>query len=487
MNITIPFGEWLPDMPATHNPGCEVADNVIAVASGYAPFPARVDSGETVAQAVVGAQQIFDTGGNSVLVGGTIDSLFVRRSAFTETTGLTSIGLGQAWDFAQFNDYVIATGDGNNPKYLSDVDSDNTWSDLPGSPPPARRCARVGEFLMLGYVSGVPSKIQWSHYNDPTASWALSRLTQAGSATLPVSDGAIQRIVGGRYATIFQQRAITRLSYVGPPIVFRSDVISAERGATAPFAVVSVGYLTYFLAQDGFFVTNGSSVEPIGNRRVNDWFFRNVDQGAIQEVQGAVDWQNQCIVWALRTTGSSGFNKLIIYNYNEARWSTATVSLDWLVSSALDGVNIDSLDAIYGDLDSIPLSLDSAEFKAKDRRLAAFTYDSVADTSEYSTFTGEPLEATWETMEFQPAPGQRVFVRGVQPVMQAETWDCRVTLLMRDHRGAQSFSNTLTTGWGGFAPVRGEGHRMAVRLVKPSGDWQDAVGVDVEFRPAGRR
>lgn len=487
MKTIIQFGEWLPDLPSAANPGCEVADNVIAVASGYAPFPARVDSGETVAQAVVGAKQIFDTGGNSVLVGGTIDSLFVRRTAFTETTGLTSIGIGQAWDFAQYNDYVIATGDGNNPLYLADVDSDNTWSALPGSPPPARRCARVGEFLMLGYVSGVPSKIQWSHYNDPTASWTPSRLTQAGSAILPVADGAVQRIIGGRYATIFQQRAITRLSYVGPPQVFRSDVISAERGAVAPFAVVPVGYLTYFLAQDGFYVTNGSSVEPIGNRRVNDWFFQNIDQSVLQEVQGAVDWQKQCIVWAFRTTGASSFDKLIVYNYNEARWSTASVTLDWLVSSALDGIDLDSLDAIYGNLDSIPLSLDSAEFKAKDRRLAAFTYDATADESEYSTFTGEPLEATWETTEFQPSPGRRVFVSGVRPVIQADAWDCTATLLLRDHRGVQSFSNTLTTGWSGFAPVRGEGHRVAVRIVKPSGDWQDALGAEVEFRPAGMR
>lgn len=483
--VKIPLGDWLPDLPAAENPGCEVADNVLPATVGYEPFAGVSGSGETVTGQVFGARQMFDNSGNSLIVGGTSDRLFVRRSSITQTTGLTAIGEGEAWDFAQFNDYVIATGNGNAPQYLEDIDSDSTWADLPGSPPTAKRCARVGEFLMLGNVSSTPTKIQWSHYNDPTASWAASRLTQAGSAVLPVADGPVQKIVGGRYATVFQERAVTRLSYVGPPTVFRSDVITTERGALAPFGVVQVGYMAFFLAQDGFFVTNGSSVEPIGGQRVNKWFFDTVDQSAIKHTHGAVDWQNRCVVWAFRSEAESGYDRLIVYNYIEGKWSTATIDVGWIFSSALDGVNLDALDAIYTDLDSIPLSLDSDEFKAKDRRLAAFITG--ASTSEYATFTGEPLEAVWETGDFQPAPGRRVFVDEVAPVILSDDWDAKVTLMMRDHFGAQSFSATKEVGWGGFAPVRGEGVRVGIRLVKPSGVWREATGLDVRFREAGAR
>lgn len=483
--VNIPLGEWLPDLPAALNPGCEVANNVLPSAIGYEPFSGLVGQDETVSGQVFGAKQIFDNGGNSMIVGGTATSLFVRRSSFTTTTGYSNIGTGEAWDFAQFNDYVIATANANVPQYLTDVDSDNTWSDLPGSAPTAKRCARVGEFLMLGHVSNVPTKIQWSHYNDPTASWEASRLTQAGSAILPVEDGPIQRIVGGRYATIFQQRAITRLSYVGPPTVFKSDVVTTERGAVAPFAVVPVGYLTFFLAQDGFFVTNGASVEPIGGQKVNKWFFATVDQATIKEVHGAVDWQNRCVIWAFREAGSNNNNRLIIYNYIDGKWSTATVDTGWIFSSSLDGVTLEELDAIYGDLDSIPLSMDSDDFKTKDRRFAAFVTGDT--TSEYALFTGEPLEATWETGDFQPEPGRRVFVNQAAPVMIADDWDMKLTLMMRDNFGKQSFSGEKEVGWSGFAPVRGEGQRMAVRMVKPSGNWTEATGIDVQFRVAGAR
>lgn len=482
MIVEIPLGEWLPANPSFKNPGCEVADNCIPISGGYNSLLSATGQSETVTETVMGAEQFFDTSGNSVIVGGSDTYLFIRRASITETSGLTSLGAGEAWDFAQFNDYVIATASNNSPQYLTDIDSDNTWSALTGSPPSAKRCARVGDFVVMGNISGAPSRIQWSSFNDPTASWAASRLTQAGSADLDPALGEVQRIIGGRYATVFQKRGIQRLSYVGPPTVFRADEITRDRGALAPFSVVNVGYLTFFLSHDGFYVTNGSTVEGIGARRINRWFFDNVNQAKIGEVHGAIDWQNECVFWAFMDTGSETYNRALIYSWSQNRWSTGTFNVDWLVGSTLDGIDLDSLDAIYGDLDSIPISLDSSEFAPGERTLAAFV------SMEYSTFTGAPLVATWETGEFQPSPQRRVFVSGATPIIDAVEWDCTVQLKFRDNQHDQSTSSAVATGWGGFAPVRGEGQKMAAVLTKPSNNaWFAAQAVQIEFEPAGYR
>ena len=481
----IPLGDWLPDAPSFKNPGCEVADNVIPTPRGFGPLSGLVGQGDTVNGDVLGAALFFDNSNNTILVGGADDRLFIRRSGtITETTGLNSLGAGEAWDFAQFNDFIIATGNGNAPQYLTDVDSDNTWSALTGSPPNAKRCAKVGEFLMLGDVSTVPNRLQWSAFNNPAGAWAASRLTQAGQADLPPQYGSVQKIVGGRYGLVFQERAIHRLTYVGPPTVWRRDTISADRGTTAPFSVVTVGYFTYFLAQDGFYVTNGTSTQSISRSRVNEWFFDDIDQSAIAEVHGAVDWQNELIVWAFKSSGM-GYDRLIIYSWALNRWTTATVDTGWLVTTTLDGIDLDSLDAIYTDLDSIPLSLDSSEFKAKDRRLGAFVNG--ASTSEYSTFTGDPLVGFWETGEFQPAPSQRVFIDEVTPVFDTSDWDMQVQIKARDNRGNLSFSQQKTVGWSGFAPVRMEGQKLAIQLTKPTGAWADATALQVKYKPAGFR
>lgn len=486
MIAEIPFGEWLPDAPSFKNPGCEEADNVVPITGGYGPFPALVASGQTVTGAVRGAQRLYDNAGSSVIVGGTDTRLFIRRSTITQTTGMTSIGASEAWDFAQFNDFVFATAANNNPQYLTDIDSDSTWSALTGSPPVAKRCARVGDFLMLGNTATGVNFIEWSAFNNPAGAWAASRLTQAGSAGLPTEYGAVQRIMGGRYATVFQQRGISRLTYVGPPVVWRADPVSKDRGAVAPFAVVSIGYLSYFLSQDGFFVTNGSSVEPIGTQRVNSWFFANVAQSMIAEVHGTVDWQRECIVWAFTSKVGATYDRVIIYSFSQNRWSTGTCAPGWLVGSTLSGTDLEGLDAIYGNLDAVPLSLDSAEFAPSSGILAAFVMGT--STADYSTFAGAPLAATWETGEFQPSPGQRVFVSEVTPLMQTDEWDASAVLFMRDQRGVRTASAAATAGWSGFAPVRGEGNKVAVRLTKPAGTaWSEAQGVQVNYRPAGQR
>lgn len=484
--IEIPLGEWLPDAPSYKNPGCEVADNCIPITGGYGPFNSPTSQSQTVSATVQGAQQFFDNSGSSIIVGGTATSLFVRRTSITETTGFSSIGAEEAWDFARFNNFVIAASSNKSPQYLSDIDTDNTWSELTGAlitgaAPVAKRVARVGDFVMMGNISGAPNRIQWSAINSPTTSWEASRLTQAGSLDLDPKFGDVQRIVGGRYALVFQERGISRLDYVGPPRVWTNRVISDGRGTIAPFSVVNIGYLTWFLSQDGWSVTNGTDVQRFGSQRVNKWFFENSDNASLGTVQGAIDWTNEGLIWSFVSSDGTSFDRQLFYSWSEDRFSTATNTVDWLVGSQTSGVDMESLDAIYGDLDSVPISLDSAQFKPGVRTLAAFV------ATDYSTFDGTPLEATWETGDFQPSPGQRVFASAVRPVMTAVDWDMTAELLMRDNRGGETTSNIVTAGWDGSCAVRGEGEKMAVRLVKPAGQWTDAQAVQVEYRAAGYR
>lgn len=481
----IPFGEWLPSQPDFRNPGCVEALNVIPSPGGYSPLLDLVDTGADVTGTVVaGAQNFVDNSGNPVIVGGVGTRLFtVRGTTVAQTTGLTTSAL--AWDFAKFNDFVIATDINNAPQYLTDIDTDDTWSAVPGSPPNARYCAAISNFLMLGNISGAPYRIQWSSYNSPATSWTASRLTQAGFADLATEFGAVQRIIGGRFGIVFQERGIHRLNYVGPPLVWSADVISKDRGTTAPFSVVNVGYLTYFLAQDGFYVTDGSSVQPIGNRRVDRWFFDTVDQANLSATQGAVDWHNQCIVWAFRGTTNSVRNRLLIYSWGEDRWSNAELTTGWLVDTNVAAVTLEGVDTLYpSGIDSVPLSLDSGVFRAGSNVLSAFVAGAT-DSTLYN-FTGNPLRAVWETSKFQAAPGQRVFISGVRPVADADTWDWNAVLKFRNWDGDDLWSARLDAAWDGNIPVTGEGMDMSVQLVKPAGsEWNHSQGVQIFSRPAG--
>lgn len=361
--IEAAIGEFLPAFPKQNNPGCVVANNCIPAESGYAPLYGPVLSATTVTRSgggtqstflgpVRGAALAFRSDGSPVIVGGSQDNLFVRvGSAATETAAASSVVSGEFWDFAQFNDFVFATSIANNPQYLTDIDSDTSWSDLTGSPPKARYCERFADFLMLGYIDGFPNRIQWSGFNNPGGSWTADRLTQAGYADLDPRAGAVAALVGGRYPMVFQERGISLVQYVGPPTVWRVSLVSEDRGCIAPRSVATIGSQTFFLSQDGFYMTNGSEFVPIGSQRVNQWFFDNADNAYLSWTQAAVDWQTRCVIWAFRSAGSSLPDKMLIYSWEQNRFSTATVGVDWIVGSRISATSLEDLDALFATLD----------------------------------------------------------------------------------------------------------------------------------------
>lgn len=485
MEVDVPLGPWLPDQPNFRNPGCVVAENVLPTPGGYGPIPGWAGVGVSTTNDVSGAAQVFDNSGASVLVGGGGTRLFtVRGTTLAETTGLSA---AVAWDFARFNDFVFATDVNNAPQYLTDIDTDDTWSSVPGSPPQAKYCATINNFLFLGNIDGAPYRIQWSPYNNPAGTWGTDRLTQAGLADLATEFGGVQRIIGGRFGLIFQERGIQSIVYVGAPVVWDVQVLSKDRGTPAPWSVVNVGHTVYFLAQDGFFATDGSTPVPIGGSRINTWFFDTAAPASISGVQGAVDWENQCVLWAFQSRESEVRDYLLIYSWQEQRWSYAKLSTHWLVPTVTAGVTLEGLDALYpSGLESVPYSLDSSQFVGASRKLAAFVDGSTG--SDLGTFTGPPMAAAWETTEIQPVPGRRVFIHGVRPVARFQDPDFSAQIAMQDGFGVERVGQPRPMGFGGFCPASGEGNTVRIRLTKPgSGAWSDAQGVQLQFRVAGSR
>jgi hypothetical protein len=51
-------------------------------------------------------------------------------------------------------------------------------------------------------------------------------------------------------------------------------VISPEVGCMAAGSVCNIGRLIGFLSERGFMMCDGETVTPIGNTKLNDWFFK---------------------------------------------------------------------------------------------------------------------------------------------------------------------------------------------------------------------
>lgn len=211
------FGEWLPDQPDYMNAGVVTAENVVPVASGYAPINEFVAYSGSANGTLLNVFAAKDDTGNVKLFAGDSTKLYEFNSAtsalddITNTGGDYSLTSTERWKFVQFGNEVIAAGGIGENLQKFQVGTDSNFSDLAASAPKADFLTVVRDFVWTGNIdegSGrKPYRVKWSGFND-TTSWTAGT-DQADFQDIPDA-GAITGMVGGEYCTILMERAIVR-------------------------------------------------------------------------------------------------------------------------------------------------------------------------------------------------------------------------------------------------------------------------------------
>lgn len=489
--MNLELGPYLPDLAKYSHPGCTRAENCYPRASGFGPFFGLVSTSDTFSETPLGSRQFFRNDGSVIAVVGGATKLGVRTgSGVTETTGYTTVSNEERWRFERFGDLVIAVSPTNAPQYLSDIDSDTSFSDLPGSPPTAEVVGRVGDHLVLGNISGSPSRVQWSNTNDPTGTWDTDQGDLSGSFDLDARYGDVTGIVrsAGGSGIVFQERAVWLMQFVGAPLGFRFSEISLDNGCPAPDSIVTVGSSVFYLSQDGFYVTNGSSVDRIGEDRVDRTFLSEVSGTYIGLTQGAINWDENAIVWSYVTGETpTSYSAQVIFSFALNQWSSARQSCYGTISLKQDDVTLGDLDALYANIGAIDLALGTQEWRGKSNILSAW-YDN-SGTATLGRFTGTALEATFEKGLLQVVPGQTTTVTGLGPIIENESQNTQTQVIVHDRIPSVDRVSTATTiGVDGFCPHKINGRYISPRMIIPAGaSWDNATGVIVRARKAGRK
>lgn len=496
MNVQeLEFGQWLPDQADYKNPGLVGATNVYPSSGGYAPFETSVLSGNSVSSTVLGAKLFFQNDGSTIVCGGTSTTLFVLDSGITQTN--PPYTATSQWQFERFNDLIIAVSKENVTQHLSDLDTDTSFSVLPGSPPKASVVGRVNDFLVLGDLEDiaslgspdVPHRVRWSAFNNPTANWVTDRGELSGYQDLDAKYGRVTGIVGGRWGLVFQERAIWRMTFVGAPKVFDFTLVADDRGCVATGSIINIGYETFFLDASGFYVTNGSEVVPVGDQVLNEWFEGEADAGRIRTVHGTVNWPKRCIVWAYKPNGSDNFLRQLVYSFVTREFAEADVQVDYLVSANQDALTLSDLAALFpGGLGTMSAyEIGTLEWQAKNRLFAAFIDN--AGVSEYAIFNGAAREATFTTGDYSVQPGRRSMVDGLRPMVELSSGSLTTQVLSRASQGAaQSVSTATAPGADGYAPSHVDNWFHAFRVTIAAGSiWDKAKGLWVRAKGTGRR
>ena len=481
----IKFQTWLPDQQDFNNPGLEVCTNAIPDSDGYQPAREAEAGGATISGRIIGAASAYIEDGSAVTFCATTADLYVIRN---NTVTASSLGLSLAdtdvVTFEQFNTGLYASTKNGDTWAISDVETSTTFALSAGTPPKANAMGRIADFLVMGDLIDIdstdaPYRIRWSRFNDPQGTWGTDIAAQAGAIDLDAAYGPVTAVTGGSYGMVFQRQGISRLTYTGGANVFRLDTFEKSRGCVAPSSAVQIGERTYYLAHDGFFVTDGTTPAPISTGRMWKWFIGRINQAQLPAVVGAVDFERRCIVWLFADAGSDDFTSQIWFYWETGEWGFVDQPLQWAVQGAKSGLTLEEVGDLYPNIDTMALSLDSPTFQPSGRNLRVF------EGGNMSTLTGPTLAATFTTGDIQPIPKRRSFITEVHPLVLADRVDVR--LGCKDRMTQEiTYTDRVAMGSIGFAPLNHDARYFRVSIEIPAGEeWGDAYGFQITASDSG--
>ena len=383
----------------------------------------------------------------------------------------------QRWRFTQFGNVLVAANGGNRLQGYN-VNSSTNFSDLAADAPQSRYVTVVRDFVVSGYVNDAtirPNRVQWSALGDES-SWTNSATTQADFQDIP-DGGAIVGLTGGEFGLVFMDRSIHRMSYVGSPLVFQFDNISRNQGCYEANSIIQYGGTSFFLSDNGFYACDGQQIIPIGNEKVNRFFFDNVDEGLLPLMSSAVDPARKLVIWAYASLSSATVDKLLIYNYEIGKWTSGTTTASRIATSSTPSFTLEGLD-VFGNLETIESSFDSRVWLGGKMQFAG-----VKDT-KIVTFSGANNTAYIETGDIE-VPGATSAITMAKPIV--DNGSGNVALVSRRLLNEQVvFGSQTAADAENRVSIRGVGRYHRLQLT-PTGLWKTAVGMDIDLNGLGTR
>lgn len=489
----IEFGQYLPDLPDYENPGCTVAKNVIPHAKGYRSFPSATVYSDALTDRALGAIVAKNITGTVYHYAADKTKLYVLSGTswqdVSRATGY-SVNTDEQWSFMQYSNRLYAANFYDETQFMTLGDS--TFAD--STAPRCRYMGNIFNFLVCANTydstdGAVPNRVWWSAIDDPT-NWPDPRTDAATAASVQSglqdlgSGGTIQGIVSGEYGVILQEKAIWRMQYEDPPIVFGFYQIENSKGTFAPKSIASWGSLVFYLSEDGFYMFDGQMSHPIGHNRVDNTLFSEIDRDYFYKISATVDPEEQTVMWAVPVTGhTDGWpNKIYLYNWKSDRWAFIDDTADILVSAATPTTTLEELDALFpSGVETVTPSFDSPRWSRGAPRLSAIKSD-----KKLHNYIGTAMASTIETSEYGLNKNRRTSVQRVKPIVDGGT-----TTVAVGTRNALSD----TVAWGSDISLNTQGeslHRNSAFYhrfrIKTTGGFNHSQGVDlVEAQDGGKR
>jgi hypothetical protein len=322
-----------------------------------------------------------------------------------------------------------------------------------------------------------PMLIRWSDQENPFV-WAPSITNQAGSIRLSHGSEIITVIQSRQEIVVLTDQAVYSLQYLGPPFVWRTELLGDNISVAGPNAVVLASGVTYWMGIDKFYMYDGRvNTLSCDLRR---YVFQDLNTEQRQQIYGGTSEAYNEIWWFYCSTSSTVNDRYVVYNYLEKIWYYGTMGRTaWLdsglqpfpLAATYSNRLVNQEDGIDDQETNTPVAIDayisSSEFDIGDGHNFGFVYRIIPDL----TFAGSTADAAQVTMTLYPMQnsGSGVSYSGSAPVTRSTTYNI-----------TEEFTGQI------YTRVRGRQMIFKIQSTTAGTNWQ--LGAPrIDIRPDGRR
>lgn len=483
----IPFPQWSPDQSLISG-NSPIIKGCLSLSGRYAPLPdlAQIRAGSQIADDCLGGFSAYDADGQPVTFLADANRLYKVTGKIpgdVSRTAKYSASRDWVWSFCQFGNNILALARGE-PLQRFVMGTSTVFANIDAAP--LGDCVfRIRNQVFIG--SG--NVIHASAFND-VLDWEPDTATQAFSNELNQARGLIVAGWGGEQGLVFQERGMTRMNFLGGEVPYQFDDVEGGRGLVGPNAWTEWGRQAFCVAEDGFYITNGMDVTPIGQNRVDRWFANNLNYGARHRTWAALDAGRKSWMVGFPSGGATTPNMVAIYSFADDKWTFDDFDSQYGLEMHREPVDVDDeagLIEIIGtaNIDEMTVSFDSPLFRESRKEWAV-----VNSSRQVCQFRGLNRAATLSTGTYEPTVGRKTFVTELYPSINGDRMGVFGQVATRFKRldEAEWLHPETEMNEDGYCPQFAEGRYMrGIVKTLPGTEWTEALGLHVDGSEAGER
>ena len=341
----------------------------------------------------------------------------------------------------------------------------------------------------LGSTVLDPMLIRWSAQEN-AGNWTPSALNQAGSIRLSTGSEIITVQQSRQEILVWTDSALYGLQYLGPDIVWGSQILGDNISIIGPNAKAIAGSATYWMGIDKFYRYDGG-VQPLPCS-VRRYVFGDINIDQADQIFAGTNEGFSEIWWFYCSAGSTTIDRYVVFNFVEQVWYYGTMARTaWLDSglrsypmAATYSHNIvDHEQGVDDNETGTPVAINSyvqsSEFDLEDGNNFMFVWRILPDI----TFDGSSAPAPSATMYLYPMANSGSGYNDPDPLdpqQQSVSQTSFGTVTRTAVLPVEKFTGVLRT--------RVRGRQMAVRVEANQLGTKWQLGAPrIDMRPDGRR